>query len=96
MGARLTNVSMWTSQNVLGAGGSPKAIGLGIVYLCAVQSSAMPWDETYYPRSMRNLPLEARLKAIEIANALLEEGYDEGRAIRIAIVKAKEWAASRE
>jgi len=25
------------------------------------------------------------LKAIEIANALLEEGYDEGRAIRIAI-----------
>ncbi len=45
---------------------------------------------------MRNLPLEVRLKAIEIANALLEEGYDEGRAIRIAIVKAKEWAASRE
>src|SRR5450755_503197 len=24
---------------------------------------AMPWDETYYPRSMRNLPLEVRLKA---------------------------------
>jgi uncharacterized protein YdaT len=37
---------------------------------------------------MRNL----RLKAIEIANALLEEGYDEGKAIRIAIAKAKEWA----
>ena len=32
----------------------------------------------------------------EIANALLEEGYDEGKAIRIAIAKAKEWAASRE
>jgi uncharacterized protein YdaT len=30
------------------------------------------------------------LKAIEIANALLEEGYDEGRAIRITIAKAKE------
>jgi hypothetical protein len=30
-------------------------------------------------------------KAIEIANALLEEGYDEGRAIRITIVKAKGW-----
>ena len=87
---------MWISQNVLGAGGSPKAIGLGIVYLCTVESSAMPWDETYYPRSMRNLPLEVRLKAIEIANALLEEGYDEGKAIRIAITKAKEWAASRE
>jgi uncharacterized protein YdaT len=53
----------------------------------------MPWDESYYPRSMRNLPPEVRLKAIEIANALLEEGYDEGKAIRIAIAKAKEWAA---
>lgn len=52
----------------------------------------MPWNEAYYPRSMRNLPPEVRLKAIEIANALLEEGYDEGKAIRIAIAKAKEWA----
>jgi uncharacterized protein YdaT len=55
----------------------------------------MPWDETYYPRSMRNLPPEVRLKAIEVANALLEEGYDEGKAIRIAIAKAKEWAERR-
>ncbi len=52
----------------------------------------MPWDEAYYPRSMRNLPPEVRSKAIEIANALLKEGYDEGKAIRIAIAKAKEWA----
>jgi hypothetical protein len=50
----------------------------------------------YYPRSMRNLSLEVRLKAIEIANALLDEGYEEGKAIRIAIAKAKECAASRE
>ncbi len=35
------------------------------------------------------------LKAIEIANALLEEGYDEGKAIRIEIAKAKEWAEAR-
>ena len=56
------------------------------------EKSAMPWAETYYPRSMRNLPPEVRLKAIEIANALLEESYDEGKAIRIAIAKAKEWA----
>ena len=55
----------------------------------------MPWDEAYYPQSMQNLPLEIRLKAIEIANALLEEGYDEGKAIRIAIAKAKEWAENR-
>jgi uncharacterized protein YdaT len=34
-------------------------------------------------------------RAIEIANALLEEGYDEGEAIRIAIAKAKEWAEDR-
>jgi uncharacterized protein YdaT len=30
-----------------------------------------------------------RLKAIEIANALLEEGYDEGKAIRIAIARPR-------
>src|SRR5512143_2990653 len=29
----------------------------------------MPWNEAYYPRSMRNLPPKVRLKAIEIANA---------------------------
>ena len=42
---------------------------------------------------MSHLPERVRRKAIEIANALLEEGYDEGKAIRIAIAKAKEWAA---
>jgi uncharacterized protein YdaT len=56
----------------------------------------MPWDEDYYPRSMRNLEPEVRRKAIEIANALLAEGYEEGKAIRIAIAKAREWAARRE
>jgi uncharacterized protein YdaT len=56
----------------------------------------MPWGENYYPRSMQNLPEEVRLKAIEIANALLKEGYDEGRAIRIAIAKAREWASRLE
>jgi uncharacterized protein YdaT len=40
---------------------------------------------------MRNLSPEVRLKAIEIANALLDEDYDDGKAIRIAIAKAKEW-----
>lgn len=55
-----------------------------------------PWDETYYPRSMRNLAPEVRLKAIEIANALLEQGYDEGKAIRIAIARAKKWADDRD
>ena len=58
-----------------------------------VGDKPVAWDENYYPRSMINLPPEIRLKAIEIANALLEEGYEEGRAIRIAIAKA---AAQRE
>lgn len=41
---------------------------------------------------MKHLPASVREKAIEIANALSEEeGMDEGRAIRIAIAKAKEW-----
>jgi uncharacterized protein YdaT len=41
---------------------------------------------------MLHLPTIVRDKAIEIANALLTEGYDEGRAIRIAIAQAKQWA----
>ena len=52
----------------------------------------MPWSPKRYPASMRRLPELVRLKAIEIANALLGEGMDEGRAIRIATAKAKEWA----
>jgi len=42
---------------------------------------------------MRNLPPAVRGKAIEIANALLAEGYDEGKAIRIAIAQAHRWAS---
>jgi uncharacterized protein YdaT len=53
----------------------------------------MPWTEMRYPPSMRHLAPAVRAKAIEIANALLEEGMDEGKAIRIAIAKAKQWAA---
>jgi len=52
----------------------------------------MPWDSDYFPPSMQHLPERVREKAIEIANALLEEGMEEGKAIRIAIAKAKEWA----
>ncbi|MEO8007938.1 MAG: hypothetical protein ABI728_05385 [Betaproteobacteria bacterium] len=52
----------------------------------------MPWSRNDYPASMRNLDTEVRDKAIEIANALLEEGHDEGFAIRVAIARAHEWA----
>ena len=51
----------------------------------------MPWDKRNYPVSMKNLDPRVRGKAIEIANALLEENYEEGRAISIGIVKAREW-----
>lgn len=55
----------------------------------------MPWNLSYFPASMRNLPAPVRAKAIEIANALLEAGYPEGQAIRIAIAQAKRWALRR-
>jgi uncharacterized protein YdaT len=55
----------------------------------------MPWNEAYYPPSMETLPPVVRSKAIEIANALLAEGHEEGMAIRIGIAKAKEWAQKR-
>jgi uncharacterized protein YdaT len=53
----------------------------------------MPWNAVYYPASMRNLPPAVRDKAVEIANALLREGYEEGMAIRVAIAQAKRWTA---
>jgi uncharacterized protein YdaT len=52
----------------------------------------MPWTCERYPAAMRRLPAPVRLKAIAIANALL----DEGQSIRIGIAKAKEWAARHE
>jgi uncharacterized protein YdaT len=55
----------------------------------------MPWTDTRYPVAMKRLPPLVRAKAIEIANALLEDGRDEGMAIRVAIARAKAWAARR-
>ena len=56
----------------------------------------MPWTKKDYPVSMKNLPDATRNKAIEIANALLEEkNIDEGIAIATAISRAKDWAENR-
>lgn len=55
----------------------------------------MPWTKTEYPESLKNLMAPVRNKAIEIANALLREGRDEGSAIAIATAKAEEWAEAR-
>ena len=52
----------------------------------------MPWNADYFPRSMAHLAPVVREKAIEIGNALLEQGYEEGKSIRIAIAQAKRWA----
>ncbi|GAB3790945.1 DUF2188 domain-containing protein [Virgibacillus kimchii] len=51
----------------------------------------MPWTLNDYPSSMKNLNEAAKKKAIDIANSMVDEGYDEGRAIPIAIEQAKEW-----
>lgn len=56
----------------------------------------MPWTIERYPVSMRHLPQAVRGKAIEIANALLADGVDEGKAIRIAIAKARQWVERHE
>jgi uncharacterized protein YdaT len=54
----------------------------------------MPWDKKNYPDAFKNLNAKIRNKAIEIGNALVEkEHMEEGRAIAIAISKAKEWAS---
>jgi uncharacterized protein YdaT len=52
----------------------------------------MPWTQNDYPDSMKNLGEKTRNKAIEIANALLEDDYEEGRAIPIAIAQAEKWS----
>src|SRR5690625_503356 len=51
----------------------------------------MPWTMNDYPNSLKNLNKTTRKKAIDIANAMVKEGYDENRAIPIATQQAKEW-----
>jgi len=56
----------------------------------------MPWNMERYPPAMRHLAAPIREKAIEIANALLARGEDDGRAIRIGIAQAKRWEEHHE
>jgi len=55
----------------------------------------VPWTEDRYPPATERLHPVVRRKAIEIANALLDEGREEGFAIRVGIARAKEWARRR-
>lgn len=50
----------------------------------------MPWTKDDYPDTFKNVETDVRNKAIEIGNALLREGYDEGRAISIGLSQARE------
>lgn len=52
----------------------------------------MPWTEKDYPNSWKNLGADTRRKAIDIANAMLEDGYKDEDAIPIATAQAKIWA----
>jgi uncharacterized protein YdaT len=51
----------------------------------------MPWYNGDYPPSYKNQPLKLREKAVEIANALLEEGEEEGVAIATGLKRAREY-----
>lgn len=51
----------------------------------------MAWTMNDYPSSMKNLNDVTKKKAIDIANAMVDKGYEEGRAIPIAIDQSKEW-----
>src|SRR5690625_3978335 len=51
----------------------------------------MPWNMDDYPSSLKNFNKATKKKAIDIANALVDEGYNENRAIPIATEQAKKW-----
>ena len=50
----------------------------------------MPWYNGDYPPSYKNQPKKIREKAVEIANAVLEETGDEGVAIATGLKRARE------
>jgi len=50
----------------------------------------MPWFNGDYPPSYKNQPEPLREKAVEIANALLAEGFEEGIAIATGLKRARE------
>jgi uncharacterized protein YdaT len=51
----------------------------------------MPWYNGDYPPSYKNQPIKIREKAVDIANALLEEGAPEGIAIATGLKRAREF-----
>lgn len=56
----------------------------------------MPWYNGDYPPSYKNQPVKLRDKAIEIANALLKEGVEEGIAIATGLKRAREFFSNEK
>lgn len=50
----------------------------------------MPWYNGDYPPSYKNQPDAVREKALEIANALLQDGAEESAAIATGLKQARE------
>jgi uncharacterized protein YdaT len=51
----------------------------------------MPWYNGDFPPSYKNQPVKLREKAVEIANALLLEGTEEGIAIATGLKRARDF-----
>jgi len=51
----------------------------------------MPWTTKNYPNSWKNFDPLLRKKAIDIANAMLADGYKEENIIPIATSQAQKW-----
>ena len=51
------------------------------------------WTTSHFPAAMRSLNPSTRVKAIEIANHLLEQGQmDPQRVVAISVHEARRWA----
>ena len=58
---------------------------------CISKHRIMPWYNGDYPPSYKNQPRKLREKAVEIANAMLKEGAEEGIAIATGLKRAREY-----
>lgn len=56
----------------------------------------MPWYNGDYPPSYKNQPKKIREKAVEIANALLSNGTEEGVAIATGLKNAREFFKNKK
>ncbi len=52
----------------------------------------MTWTMKKYPEAFSSFTKETRKKAVDIANAIVEDGKDAGMAIATAAKQAKQWA----